>query len=72
MKYAVIKIVNGNYAVQSEHGTFQSAVLNYHNLCAALWNAADAYEAVIAIFDDKLKIVAGYKEIITHERPIEE
>ena len=71
MKYAVIKIVNGNYAIQSEHDTFQSALISFHNFCAALWNEPTAYDATIAIFDDKLKIVGGYKEMISHERPIE-
>lgn len=72
MKYAVIKVANGNYAIAAEGITsLDSAKVQYHGLCQTLWNAPDVITACVMITDEKLNIVEGYKEEITHDVPIE-
>ena len=67
MKYSVVKVVNGNYAIVSEHSDAQSAVINFHEVCKVHWNASDVLDATIAILDENLDAYNGYKEHITHE-----
>lgn len=68
MKYAVIKCVNGSYAIASEGWTdLTKAKVNYHSLCQTHWNASDVTTAAIMIVDENLDCVEGYKEFITHE-----
>ena len=65
--YAVLKGVNGNFAVHAEGITTESnAKYNYHNLCATLWNAPDVETATVMLVDDKLRMVDGYCEQISH------
>ena len=73
MKYAVIKVVNGNFAISTEHGeNLKGAKVAFHNLCAALENADDVITAEIKIMDENLDCVEGYKEFIYHgETPVE-
>lgn len=71
MKYSVVKVVNGNYAIVAEYSVLQSAIVGFHNNCMTHWNAADVYDATIAILDENLDVVNGYKEHIYHERPEE-
>lgn len=67
MKYAIIKTVNGTFAVASEHGdNLQSAKVAFHNECRNLWNAADVITAEVMIVDEQLDCVEGYKEFIAH------
>ena len=75
MKYAVIKVINGNYSIHAEGFTDVSkAKVNFHALCQTLWNANDVISAEVAIIDENLDIVEGYKEHIFHavEAPIVE
>ena len=73
MKYAVLKAINGNFSVHAEGFTsLDSAKTNFHTLCASLWNAPDVENAAVMIVDDQLRIVDGYKEIITHAQNAEE
>lgn len=68
MKYAIIKVINGNYSVHAEGFTdVASAKVNYHGLCQTLWNATDVLTAEVAIVDENLDAVEGYKEYIHHE-----
>ena len=68
MKYAIIKCTNGNYAIHSEGiASVESAKVQYHSLCAALWNAPDAETAYVMIADEQLDVVEGCKEFIHHE-----
>lgn len=68
MKYAIIKVVNGTYAIHSEGWTnLDSAKVNYHALCQTLWNAPDVATAMVMIADEQLDAVEGYKEYIHHE-----
>ena len=67
MKYAIIKVVNGNFSVHSEGiETVEAAKTQFHGVCQALWNAADVIKAEVAIVDEQLNIVEGYKEFIHH------
>ena len=69
MKYAVIKVINGTYAIHSEGFTdISKAKVNYHGLCQTLWNADDVVTACVAIVDENLLIVHGYREFISHEQ----
>ena len=67
MKYAIIDVVNGNYAVQAEGITdLNNAKVQYHGRCQALWNASDVQTACVMIVDENLDTVQGYKEFISH------
>ena len=67
MKYSVVKSVNGNFAIATEHSDLQSAIVAYHNLCMTHWNAPDVLDATITIVDENLDTVTGYKEHIHHD-----
>lgn len=68
MKYAIIQVVNGNYKVVAEGITnIDNAKVNFHGLCQTLWNAPDVLTAEVAIMDENLDAVEGYKEYIHHE-----
>lgn len=68
MKYAIIQVVNGNYKVVAEGFTnVNNAKVNFHGLCQAMWNAQDVITADVAIVDENLDVVEGYKEHIFHE-----
>lgn len=67
MKYAIIKIINGNYFIHAEGITdINSAKVQFHGLCQTLWNASDVNKATVIIADENLDAVEGYKEVITH------
>lgn len=71
MKYAIVKVINGNYFVHAEGITdVNAAKTQFHGLCQTLWNADDVVTAEVAIMDENLDVVEGYKEFITH--PVEE
>lgn len=68
MKYAIIAVTNGNFAVKSEHGTNkQAALVAFHQLSAAYWNAPDVTTAMIKVVDENLDTVDGKMEYITHD-----
>jgi len=68
MKYAIIKVINGNYFVHAEGITdINSAKTKYHGLCQTLWNATDVLNAKVSIVDEQLNPVDGYQEFIHHE-----
>ena len=71
MTYAIIKCINGNFSVHAEGFTdLANAKTNYHGLCQTLWNAPDVLTAHVAIVDEQLDVVEGYKESIHHtEQP---
>lgn len=67
MKYAIIKVINGNYFVHAEGITdLVSAKTQFHGLCQMLWNAPDVLSATVKIMDEKLDRVEGYQEFISH------
>ena len=68
MKYAIIKVINGNYCSHAEGMTdLASAKTQFHGLCQMLWNAADVLSAYVMIADEQLNVVEGYKEFIHHD-----
>lgn len=67
MKYAIVKVINGNFSVDSEWGeNLTGAKTAFHGVCQALWNASDVIDAYVEIVDDQLDCVEGYKEFIHH------
>lgn len=67
MKYAIIKVINGNYFIHAEGITDKaSAKTQFHGLCQTLWNAPDVITATVIIADENLDVVEGYKEFISH------
>ena len=68
MKYAIIKVINGNYSVHADGITeLANAKTNFLGLCQTLWNAPDVLTAHVMIADEQLDVVEGYKEFIHHE-----
>ena len=67
MEYAVIKVVNGAYAIHSEGWTdLEKAKVNFFGLCQNLHNASDVKTACCMIIDENLDNVEGYKELVNH------
>lgn len=67
MKYAIIDVVNGTYAVRAEGiQTIEAAKTQWHGRCQALWNASDVQTAYCMIVDEQLDVVEGCKEFIHH------
>lgn len=67
MKYAIFKVINGNYFVHAEGITnLDSAKTQYHGLCQTLWNASDVLSAEVMLVDENLYCVEGYRESICH------
>lgn len=68
MKYAILKVINGNYSVHAEGITaLEAAKVQFHGLCQTLWNAPDVITAHVMIADEQLDAVEGYKEFIHHD-----
>lgn len=68
MKYAVLKVINGNYFIHAEGITdVNNAKVSFHSLCQQLWNAQDVVTAMVAIVDENLDVVERYKEFIHHD-----
>ena len=67
MKYAIIKVINGNYFIHAEGITsMESAKAQFHGLCQTLWNAPDVLTACVKIVDEQLDTVEGCWETIRH------
>lgn len=70
MKYAIVKVINGNYFIHAEGITsITSAKSQFHGLCQALWNATDVISAEVKIMDENLDCVEESKEYISHPAP---
>ena len=68
MKYAIIKVINGNFFVHAEGFTdISRAKVNFHGLCQTLWNSPDVTSAYVMIADEQLDAAEGYKEYIHHD-----
>lgn len=67
MKYAIIKCINGNFAIHAETSDLNSAKTNFHGLCQTLWNAPDVITAKVEIVDEQLNVVEDYREYVHHE-----
>ena len=69
MKYAIVKVINGNYFIHAEGITdLNNAKVQFHGLCETLWNASDVITAEVRIMDENLDTVEDYKEFIKHEQ----
>lgn len=67
MKYAIVKVINGNYFIHAESITnLAIAKTQFHGLAQTLWNAPDVVTAYIEIVDEQLDVVEGYKEFVDH------
>lgn len=68
MKYYVVKVVNNTtLTVVSEwENNLNGAKVSYYGTCETLCNADDVETATVAIIDEELNIVGGYKEYISH------
>ena len=67
MKYAVLKVSNGNYVIHSEGWTdLEKAKINFADVRKTLMNAKDVQTACVMIVDENLDVVEGYKEYINH------
>lgn len=68
MNYAIIKCINGSFSIHAEGITeLANAKTGFHGLCQTLWNAPDVLTANVAIVDEQLDVVEGYKEFIHHD-----
>lgn len=73
MKYAIVKVINGNYFIHSEGITvLANAKTQFHGLCQTLWNEPSVISAYVMIVDEQLDCVEGYKEFISHDPTPEE
>ena len=66
-KYALVKCINGNFAIHSETTDLNSAKVQFHGLAQTLWNAPDVLTAKIEIVDEQLNVVEDYREFIHHD-----
>ena len=67
MKYAIIKVINGNFFIDSEgYASPEAAKPNYHGVCQALWAEPSVVSACVKIVDENLDMVLGCKEVISH------
>lgn len=67
MKFAIVKVINGNYSIHAEGITdINNAKTQFHGLCQTLWNAPDVITACVMIADENLDAVDGYKEFVYH------
>ena len=66
MKYAVLKIVNGNFLIDSEWNTDVSgAIMQWHAVCRALRNDSQTQSATVKVIDEQGNLYEGYKEFIS-------
>ena len=58
MKYAVIKFVNGSWVVNAEGMEENEALINFHQVCAALRNEKTVdVHAVVRVVNEKLDYI---------------
>lgn len=74
MKYAVVKVTDGNYNIHSEgHTSVDNARVSFYSLCQALLNDKDTQRACVMITDENLDVVCDgnekYKTVISHVTP---
>ena len=75
MKYAVVKVTDGNYNVHSEgHTTITDARFSFYSYCAALSKDKSFQTATVKIMDENLDCVEDYKAFfsnVVEETPAE-
>ena len=71
-KFALVKCVNGSFAVATEHADKNAGIVAFHQTSASLWNASDVITARLSLVDENLYVVDGkYTEVID-KTPVEE
>lgn len=55
--YAVIRISNGNWKIETETNNLQQAYINFHGLCETYWNASDVTQARVYVVDQALNVL---------------
>lgn len=65
--YAILKVSNGNFFIESEWSDLDKAKVQFHTVCRTMWNAPDVITAEIMIADEQLNCVEGYREFIHHD-----
>ena len=69
MKYAIVKVINGNFSIDSEGYTSpESAKVQYHGVCRTLWNEPSVITACVMIVDENFDRLGDYREFIRHEQ----
>ena len=67
MKYAVVKVTDGNYSIHSEgHTDINDARYSFHTYCAALSKDKSFQTATVMIVDENLDCVQDYKEFFSN------
>ena len=67
MKYAVIKVTDGNYNVHSEgHTTIKDARHSFYSYCAALSKDKECQTATVMIVDENLDKVEDCKAFFSN------
>ena len=71
MKYYVIYVANGNLAIDNitEFTDIKSAKAKFHDVCKLMWSDASVESAFVAILDNQLDMVQGYKEAVIKAQP---
>lgn len=71
--FAVVKVVNGNFTVESEwaEDKLDKARMNFHEVCKNLWNAPTVASAVVRLVDRDFNTFTNYVEYIGHEQEAE-
>ena len=71
MKYYVIYVANGNLAIDNitEFTDIKSAKAKFHDVCKLMWSDASVESAFVAILDNQLDTVQGYKEAVIKTQP---
>lgn len=69
MKYAIVKVTDGNYNIHTEHSDLTAAKVEFHSLCRLLWNDPNTKIACVIIADENLNAVEDYREFISHVQP---
>lgn len=64
--YSLVTCINGNFKIEAEGLSEQSAKVLFHQKCAAFWNAPDVLLGQVAILNQQLQVVGGYTEQIIH------
>ena len=56
MKFAVIHCSNGVFTIDSEWTDDKiAAIVNFHTVCTALWNAEDVEKAAVTLVNEKFE-----------------
>ncbi len=66
MKYAVVRVSNGNFSIASEHDELNAAQTNFYNQAAALSNSPDVITAHVRVVDENCNTIGSLAASISH------